>query len=448
MSTVKNLTASYPGTIDLRIDAHWVIPVATPGALAAHSVLVHDGAIVAVLPTTEIPSHIVAGEHIRLPDHAILPGLVNAHTHAAMSLFRGIADDTPLQIWLEQHVWPLEARHVSEQFVYDGTLLAAAEMLRGGVTCCNDMYFYPHDAARAFDTAGLRATVGMPVLEFPTSYAADAETYLRRGLEVRDQWREHPLLRFALAPHAPYTVADATFAKIAVFAEQLDSPVHIHLHETAVEIEQSVAQYGLRPLQRLARLSLTGPNLIAVHAVHMSPEDMAELAAARAHAVHCPSSNLKLASGIAPVSQMLQAGVNVALGTDGAASNNRLDVFEEMRLAALLAKAQSGDAAQLPAAQALEMATLSGARALGIDDEIGSLVPGKRADIIAVNMSESDTLPCYDPRSHLVYASSRRDVTHVWVDGECRVREGKLQNLDNDEIVLMARRWQETLGKK
>jgi 5-methylthioadenosine/S-adenosylhomocysteine deaminase len=346
---------------------------------------------------------------------------------------------------LEQHIWPQEATHVSSDFVYDGTLLAAAEMLRGGITCCNDMYFHPDDAARAFDAAGLRAILGVPILDFPTPYARDGEEYLRRGLEARDRWHDHPRLTFALGPHAPYTVSDATFGRIVMFAQQLDLALQTHLHETAAEIAQSLAQFGERPLHRLARLGVTGPNFIAIHAVHMDAGDIELLAREHGHAVHCPSSNMKLASGLAPVAALMAAGINVALGTDGAASNNRLDLFEEMRLAALAAKTQTGDAAQLPAQQALRMATLNGAQALGLEDRLGSITIGKRADLVAVDLSALEALPCYDPVSHLVYVSNRRDVTHVWVDGECRLRDGQLLQLDARELASTARRWQEKL---
>jgi 5-methylthioadenosine/S-adenosylhomocysteine deaminase len=430
---------------DLRIDAQWVLPVEPAGILKAHTLLVRDGTIAGLHPTAELPPDLEAARHVRLMAHVLMPGLVNAHTHAAMTLFRGLADDTHLEAWLQEHVWPREAAHVAPGFVYDGTLLAAAEMLRGGTTCCSDMYFFPDDAARAFDQAGLRALVGMPVLDFPTSYAGDADAYLKRGFEARDLWRQHPRLRFALAPHAPYTVGDDTFSRIAVFANQLDVPIHTHVHETAKEVEESLARFGERPLERLRRLGIGGPELIAVHAVHLQPEDIEILARAQANAVHCPSSNLKLASGIAPVAALRKAGVNVALGTDGAASNNRLDMFEEMRLGALLAKARSGDAAELAAHDVLRMATLDGARALGLERQIGSLEIGKRADVIAVSLEDLDSLPCYDPTSHLVYVCSRRDVSHVWTDGECRIQDRQLVHLDAAELARNAGSWQERI---
>ena len=380
-----------------------------------------------------------------LPHHALLPGLVNAHTHAAMSLFRGIADDVALSVWLEQHIWPREGQFVGPEFVYDGVRLAAAEMLRGGVTCCNDMYFFPDAAARAFLELGMRAMLGLPVLDFPTPYAADADAYLQRGLAVRDTLKHDTKLAFSLAPHAPYTVGDATWEKIVVYARQLDLPIQTHLAETAHEVEMSGKQHGRTPLRRLHDLGATGPGFIAIHGVHLSALDIEILADQSCHVVHCPISNLKLASGIAPVGALLAAGVNVALGTDGAASNNRLDLFGEMRFAALLAKAQTGDPAAFPAQQALRAATVAGARALGLDHEIGSLVAGKQADVVAVDFSGIEETPCYDPVSHLVHAVSREAVTDVWIAGKRVLHGRELTMADEASIVAAARAWQERL---
>ena len=380
-----------------------------------------------------------------LPGHVLLPGLVNAHTHAAMSLFRGIADDVPLQVWLEQHIWPREARFASPDFVYDGARLAAAEMLRGGVTCCNDMYFFPDASARAFLELGMRAMLGLPVLDFPTPYASDADGYLQTGLAIRDALKHEPGLAFSLSPHAPYTVGDATWEKIVVFARQLDLPIQTHLAETADEVAQSRERHGRTPLGRLHDLGATGPGFIAIHGVHLADADLPLLAAQGCHVVHCPVSNMKLGSGIAPVSALLAAGVNVALGTDGAASNNRLDLFGEMRVATLLAKVATGDPSTLPAQQALHAATLAGARALGLDGRIGSLVAGKDADVVAVDLSALDAVPCYDPVSHLVNAVGRDAVTDVWVAGRRIVAGRVLATADEGAIVARARLWQERL---
>jgi 5-methylthioadenosine/S-adenosylhomocysteine deaminase len=432
-------------TCELRIDAAWVVPIEPAGALPAHAVFIDAGRIVAVEPRATAHERFEAHSQLELPHHVLLPGLVNAHTHAAMNLFRGIADDLSLDVWLEQHIWPREARFVDEGFVYDGARLSAAEMLRGGVTCCNDMYFFPEASARAFLELGLRAMLGVPILDFPTAYAADANGYLARGLAIRDALKHEPMLSFSLAPHAPYTVGNATWEKIVVFARQLDLPVQTHLAETAREVGASRDEHGRGPLARLHELGATGPQFIAIHGVHLSDEDIALLAAHGCHVVHCPVSNMKLGAGIAPTAALVERGVNVALGTDGAASNNRVDLFSEMRIAALLAKAATGDPSVWPAQQALTAATLSGARALGLDADIGSLVPGKQADLVAVDLSGSNAEPCYDPVSHLVHAVGREAVTDVWVGGRRVVESRVLQTADEAAIGAAARLWQERL---
>jgi 5-methylthioadenosine/S-adenosylhomocysteine deaminase len=422
------------------IRPRWIVPV-EPAAtvLEGHAVAVRDGKIEAVLPASEARTRFPAHEELVLENHILIPGLVNAHTHAAMSLMRGLADDLPLMRWLEDHIWPAEAKHVSRQFVFDGTLLACAEMLRGGITCFNDMYFFPEAALEAALLSGMRSVHGLIVIEFPSAYASDPADYLRQGLALRDRHREEPLVSFTLAPHAPYTVSDDTFRQVATLAAELDLPVHIHLHETADEIARSLTEHGVRPLERLARLGLLGPNLSAAHCVHLSAEEILLLARHGCSVVHCPCSNLKLASGFAPVASMLRRNVNVALGTDGAASNNRLDMFQEMRTAALLAKAVAGDAQALPAHAVLRAATLAGARALGIEDRAGSIVPGKAADLVAVDLRAPELMPCFDPVSQLVYAAGREHVSHVWVDGKLQVSEG---NLTNQAFSRLDTRWE------
>ena len=427
---------------DLRIDAGWIIPVRPARqVLINHSLLVKDGRIAALVPTPQAETNWKAGEHVRLGNHALIPGLINLHTHAAMNLLRGYADDLPLMTWLQQHIWPAEGRHVSEAFVRDGTRLASLEMLKGGVTCFNDMYFFPEGAVEAAVEAGIRIAAGLILVDAPTPYAADPDDYLQKGLTLRDAWRDHPLVSFCLAPHAPYTVGDRSLEKIVTYAAQLDLPVHMHIHETEDEIRQGVDRHGLRPLARLKALGLLGPGLIAVHAVHLTPQEIDWLAEHGCHVAHCPSSNLKLASGFAPVAQLLNAGVNVGLGTDGAASNNRLDLFGELRLAALLTKGTSGDPASLPAHQALEMATLAGARALGLEDRIGSLEVGKQADLVAVDLEAVATQPCYDPISQLVYSAGREQVSHVWVAGTAALAEGRSLHLDEAETLARAHAW-------
>jgi 5-methylthioadenosine/S-adenosylhomocysteine deaminase len=426
-----------------------VVPVEPAGAvLEHHAVAVRDGLIEAVLPHAEAAARFPGYQAFELAGHVLIPGLVNAHTHAAMALMRGLADDLPLMRWLQEHVWPAEAKHVSPEFVRDGTLLACAEMLRGGVTCFNDMYYFPEAALEAALAAGMRSSHGMIVIEFPSSYASDPADYLRRGLELRDRYADHPLASFCLAPHAPYTVSDDSFRQIATLAAELDVPVHVHLHETQEELERSVAEHGVRPIERLQRLGLLSPNLIAVHAVHLQPHEIELLAHHGCSVVHCPSSNLKLASGFAPVDALLKKGINVALGTDGAASNNRLDVFQEMRTAALLAKAVAGDAQAMPAHAALHSATLAGARALGLEARAGSIVPGKSADLVAVELAAAPELsPCYDVVSHLVYAAGREHVTHVWVAGRLLVAGAELHNAAFSGLDTRCELWQNALKK-
>ena len=433
-------------TVDTLIEARWVIPVEPDRAvLDNHAVAIKDGRILAVLPQAEAAVRYRSADRVVLARHALIPGLVNLHTHAAMALMRGLADDLPLMTWLNDHIWPAEANHVSADFVRAGTGLAIAEMLRGGVTCMNDMYFFPEAAAQAALTLGIRASLGIITIDFPSAYASDADDYLAKGLAVRDAMRHESRLSFCLAPHAPFTVSDAAFAKIAGFAEELDLPVHVHLHETVEELRGSVEAHGVRPLARLERLGLIGPQTIAVHAVHLDAGEIALLARNGASVAHCPTSNLKLASGIAPVAAMLDAGVNVGLGTDGAASNNRLDMFAEMRLAALLAKGASGRADVLPAAAALRSATLNGARALGLDGLTGSIVPGKAADLAAVSFGRIEMQPVYDPVSHLVYVASRDDVTDVWVAGERVVNAQQITRNVPADFESSARMWQNRL---
>jgi len=430
-----------PAPADLLLLPQWLVPIEPAGWLTDHAVALKDGAILDVLPADAARERYAATRIVELPDHALMPGLVNLHGHAAMTLMRGFADDLPLMTWLGERIWPAEKQHVSEAFVRDGSLIAAAEMLAGGITTTNDMYFFPGAAAEAFLQAGLRAVLGMIVLESPSAWAVDADDYLAKGLALRDTLKDEPLLSFAFAPHAPYTVSDATFGRIGTLAEQLGVPIHTHIHETADEIAGSLRQYGVRPLERLARQGLLGPNFIGVHAVHLSEAEIDSLATHGCHIAHCPASNLKLASGIAPISALRQAGVNVGFGSDGAASNNRLDLFAEMRLAALLAKGASGDAAALPAAAALRAATLDAARALNLDALIGSIVPGKRADLIAVDLASPACQPVFDPVSHLVYAAGREHVTHAWVDGVAKLDNRRLVGLEPDDLAARAAYW-------
>lgn len=436
---------------DLAISARWVATV-SGDVLENNSVIIDRGKIIDILPTTALAERYRPANLVDLPEQVLLPGLINLHTHAAMSLLRGFADDLPLMTWLEHHIWPAEKRALSERFVHDGTLLGCAEMLAGGVTCFSDMYFYPRAAADAVVQSGMRANLGILVLEFPTAYASDADDYLLKGLEARDNWRSNPLLTTSLAPHAPYTVGNRSFEKIMTYAEQLGLGIHTHLHETAGEIAQSLEQYGIRPMQRLAELGVLGPGLVAAHCVHVDEQEMDLLAEHGCHVAHCQTSNLKLASGIAPIASMKQRGVSVGIGTDGAASNNRLDVFAEMRLAALLAKGSTGNAAALPAKTVLQMATLDAARALGLDDRIGSIEIGKYADLTAVRIADPEILPCFDPVSHLVYVTGREHVTHTWVAGDLRYQklkgqDGVYANIEPAQLKEIVSLWHARLAQ-
>jgi 5-methylthioadenosine/S-adenosylhomocysteine deaminase len=426
----------------------WIVPIEPEGVvLEGQAVVLREARIEAVLEAQEACARYADAERVELPEHALLPGLVNAHTHAAMTLMRGLADDLPLMRWLNEHIWPVEMRHVTPEFVRDGTLIACAEMLRGGITRFNDMYFYPEAALEAAQSAGMRSVMGMIVVDFPTAYASDPDDYLQKGLALRDRYRDEPLASFCLAPHAPYTVSDDALRKVAMLAGELDVPVHIHVHETDEEVERSVATHGMRPLERLRRLGLLGPNLIAVHAVHLIEDEILLLFHHNASVVHCPSSNLKLASGFAPLAALVGQGVNVALGTDGAASNNRLDLFGEMRLAALLAKAVARNAEAIPAHSALRAATLGGATALGLEARIGSIVAGKDADLTAVRIAGPELSPCYDPVSHLVYAAGREHVSDVWVRGQRLLEAGALRDSLTTGLESRCDLWQNLIKR-
>jgi 5-methylthioadenosine/S-adenosylhomocysteine deaminase len=427
------------------INAGWVIPVDRPGTLEHHSVAVNDGRITAIVPSGDAASQVEAGKTIDLPGHVLIPGLVNAHTHTAMSLFRGLADDLPLMSWLNDHIWPAEARWVHEEFVADGSRLAIAEMLRGGTTCFNDMYFFPEITARVAAQAGMRATVGLIVIDFPSAWAADVDAYFDKGIALHDQLRNDPLISTAFAPHAPYSVSDAPLQRILRLSNELELPVHMHVHETAAEVKGGMEQHGCRPIERLHRLGLVSPGLVAVHMTQLDDAEIDLFAESGAQVVHCPQSNLKLASGTCPVARLSASGINVALGTDGAASNNDLDMLAEMQTAALVAKGVGGDACTLPAEQALQMATLNGARALGMADEIGSITVGKAADIVAIDLSQPETQPVYNPASQLVYSAGREQVTHVWINGRPVLNKRALTTIDLDETLSRAKAWRERI---
>ena len=425
----------------------WILPVEPTGAvLEDHALAVRGERIAALLPSAEARRRWPRARRMERPDHVVLPGLVNAHTHAGMTLLRGFADDITLQAWLENHIWPAEDRHLSEDYVRAGTELALVEMVRSGTTCFADMYFFPDVGAEVAVSRGVRMAVGLPMVDFPNRWAADRKASLRMNAELHGRYRGEAGISFTVAPHAPYSVDDSGLALCAKLAEERDIPIHIHVHETAGEIAESLQRHNCRPLARLDRLGVVNERLMAVHATQLEEGEIAVLAERGCSVVHCPQSNLKLASGFAPVETLLAAGVNVALGTDSTGSNNDLDLLEEMQTAALLAKGVSGNAEAVSAAGALEMATLAGARALGLDGEIGSLRPGKAADFVALDLSAANTQPVYDPASQLAYSGKSSQITDVWVRGKALLEAGRLCWDDEDRILAQAREWGARIG--
>ncbi len=418
------------------IIAKWIVPMEGQKTILTDHCLVKNGHLIEqILPVEKAfriyPSH----NRIELNNHVLLPGLINCHTHAAMTLFRGIADDIPLKSWLENHIWPLESQFVTAEFVRVGTSLAIAEMIQSGTTCFNDMYFFPDVVAQTAESLNMRAAVGMIMLDFPTVWASGPEEYLSKGLKLADELKYSSLISPTFAPHAPYTVSDEPLKRIRVLADELDLPVHMHIHETQFETEQSIDQYGMRPLERLSNLGLLSPRLIAVHMVHLLSEEIQSLAELGVNILHCPEANLKLASGISPIKQCMDAGINIALGTDGVASNNDLNMLGELRTAALLAKGASLDAETVNAWQALEMATINSAKALNIDSVCGSLESGKSADMIAIDLSDLHCQPVYNPVSHIVYCASRSQISHNWVEGKLLMENRQLTQIDTEQLL-------------
>lgn len=432
---------------DLLIEAGWVVPVEPHAVvLEAHAVAVRGSQILDVLPIAEARARYAPAETVSRPEAALIPGLVNAHTHNPMTLLRGIADDLPLMEWLQGHIWPVEAAVIGPQFVEDGIALAIAEMLRGGTTCANENYFFPDVQAAVYKRHGFRARVGLPVIDFPTAWAKSSDEYFDRAGEVHDLWRDDPLVATAFAPHAPYTVSDANFERIRMLADQLDLPIHLHTHETAQEVADSIKLHGQRPLARLDRLGLVSDRLIAVHMTQLTDAEIELCAQRGVSVVHCPESNLKLASGFCPACKLDRAGVNLAIGTDGCASNNDLDMFGETRTAALLAKAVADDAKALDAFRALRAATLGGARALGYETRIGSIEAGKQADLVCVDLSQLETQPLHHVVSQLIYATGRHQVSDVWIAGRAKLRERALVDIDVAGLLANARQWRERIA--
>lgn len=441
-STSQNAPDQISQPAEYIVAPRWLIPVEPAGAvLTGHALAVSDGRIIAIGERDAIRDRWPDADWLERPDHVLIPGLVNAHTHGPMSLLRGYADDLPLHTWLSEYIWPAEGRWINREYVRDGADLAILEMIRGGTTCFHDMYLFPDEIAAVAAERGIRAIVSMIVIEAPTAWATTVDEYLERGLEVHDRYREHPLVRTSFGPHAPYTVGDEAFERIVTLANQLDVVIQMHVHETASEVAQAVAANGERPLARLDRLGGLGPMLTAVHMTELQEDEIRLLADRGVSVIHCPESNMKLASGICPVTDLLSAGVNVALGTDGAASNNDLDMLGELRSAALLAKVSTGDASSVPAAQALELATLNGARALGLDNETGSLLPGKAADMVCVDLSDPGCQPVHNALSQLVYSATRNQVSDVWVAGRQLYGDKQFFNADATDILQRSDAW-------
>jgi 5-methylthioadenosine/S-adenosylhomocysteine deaminase len=441
---MSNIT---PEKADLLIHASWIVPGNAEDLVLENSCLVvSEGKIREILDSSVVSSRYQAEKEIHLPGYALMSGMVNTHGHAAMSLFRGIADDLSLHTWLEDHIWPMEAKWVSEEFVYQGTQLAIAEMISSGTTCFADMYFFPDASARAATEAGIRVQLATPVIDFPNPWSVDADDAIQKTTVLHDEWRNSELVSTAFGPHAPYSVTDEPLKKIVMLSELLDIPVHMHVHETAFEVSEALRTQGKRPITRLAELGMLSPRFISVHATQLTDDEIRLLSDCGVSIAHCPESNLKLASGFCPVDKLMRAGVNVSLGTDGAASNNDLDMFSEMRTAAILAKACSGDAQALPAFKALQMATINGAKALGLDHLTGTLEAGKQADVIAVKLDELNTQPVHNPVSQLVYSTKSSQVRYVWVNGKLLLDNGELTTLDKETLLQMARTWQQKLG--
>ncbi|OZG71039.1 N-ethylammeline chlorohydrolase [Hahella sp. CCB-MM4] len=432
--------------VDLIITARWIVPIRPANLILENSsVVINGGRILDIGDTDDLMQRYSGKEHVSLPEHVLMPGMINAHGHAAMTLFRGMADDLPLMEWLNNHIWPAEAKYVDEDFVRDGVSLAIVEMIRSGTTTFSDQYFFPASAAAAAVDAGMRCQLVFPILDFPSSWASHAEDYIHKGVKLFDEYKHSDLVQIGFGPHAPYTVSDEPLKQVVTLANQLEAPIQIHLHETAFEVNDALEKTGKRPTERMYELGILGPNTQCVHMTQINDRDIELLQETGAHIVHCPESNLKLASGFCPIAKLTAAGINVALGTDGAASNNDLDLLGEMQTAAQTAKAVAEDAAAISAFTALEMATINGAKALGKESDIGSLEAGKWADMIAIDMSALELQPIYHITSHLAYAVKSQHVTHSWIAGKARMADRQMVGIDTARIAKLVAEWQRKL---
>lgn len=432
---------------DLVLSPRLLLPVAPRNiALADASVAIGAGEVLAVGARDAVLQRFPNAPRMELPRHALMPGLVNAHGHLAMTLLRGLGESEPLKAWLETTIWPLEQRWVDAEFVRDGTRLAVAEMLACGTTTAADMYFFPEVAAQVCREAGLRVQAAFPITAVANAYSKSIDDCFAKGLALHDRFRDDDLVTTSFGPHSAYAVDRKTLERVAMLADEVDASVHIHLHETAEEVADARRQCGSSWMQLLDAIGLLNENLQAVHMTAVT-EDEIRLAAERGvRVIHCPHSNMKLASGVCPVAKFLAADTVVAVGTDGAASNNGLDLFAEARLAALLAKSSSADPTALPAPDVIAMATIGGARALGLADRIGTIEPGKRADLIAVDLDTPAMQPLHDVFAQLVHAAAGANVTHTFVDGKCLYADGEWRTLDIAETSARADVWRERLA--
>lgn len=432
--------------VDALIEPKWIIPVEPHNVvLEDHIVAIKDGKIFSIMTKTQMAQHaFTSDKHYIMPEHVLMPGLVNAHAHSAMTLLRGFADDIQLMDWLNDHIWPAERTWLSERFVRDGTMLACAEMLMGGTTCFNDHYPFAQVTAETAKKLKMRCRVGMFMIDHPTAYAHDFNGYVNKELAWYENYVDEPLINVSLAPHSPYALGETSMKRLATLRHETQCPIHMHVHESKLEVTSSLENYHQRPIRRLADHGLLESNFQAVHCAQINDEDLRVLKDHPVNIIHCPQSNAKMASGICPVSAMQDMGLNVALGTDGAASNNDLDMLDEMQSAAFLAKQQSGNPARMKAADVIRMATLNGAKAMGLDQTIGSIEEGKAADLIAINMYHPSTQPVFNPIHQVVYACGRDQVSHAWIDGKILLRDGNFTKWPIQRIMEDAQDW----GKK
>lgn len=431
--------------IDSIIHAKWIITCEpTNRVLENHALAIKDGKIHAILPSQEASTK-YSGKIEHYSSHALTPGFINSHTHIAMNVFRGLADDLELMDWLNNYIWPAEGKWVSHELVYDASLLAMAEMLRCGTTCFNDMYFFLGATAEAAELAGIRAHIGMTVIDVPTAWAKTPEEYFAKAIDFYQQYKNSKYVTPTLAPHSTYTVSLENLVKVKQLADDYKLKINIHLQEAPSEIQFSMEKFRQRPLHRLHEIGMVSPDLIAVHMTQIDESDLDILQETKPNIVHCPESNMKLVSGSCPTEKLTSVGINVALGTDGAASNNDLDMLSEMRSAAFLGKVTANNPKAIPAETALKMATIHGAKALGIDQVTGSLTPGKAADFIAIDLEQLETQPLYHPISQIVYAASRQQVSDVWVGGKQLLKNRKLLTLDEKELLKKAEMWRKKI---